>query len=529
MTSHPKGLSRSLLILCLLALVALMSACTKSPEEVRAWMRDKRAPVKMTEFIQNKNFKLESKVEAVMVLVERQNSTVLPDALKEPLKTEEINRIVAGVIPRLEALLSSDRDSYETRVKDASYYLLTLEINDENRAALIGFIRDWLHSDNFFLPMEKAGRVEHQRLFEVLGSESLPIYRWAIDKKLTEYDEALAKEHAKEEELKAKGEKYKIVSRPSDTITATLSSTLQSLEALKLSGSNDMAAELFLERIEKTYPNMPRAYVLPFASNPSAKLLPMARRIATDPEYKNVNLNYFKDVMFATYYRNVQKKAGAEVCEDIVKNDRTGYSRWDCMDLLAIERGRDGFAPLIMSIPNDYGILKTPDDHPTLLANPTMTFWNSLRVFCSHLPATFNNQVPLDVFRTLMVKGTTVTRMLSMACLSTVGVESDVALLNTQASSREDIRGWGMQVSTMGELAGFTSALLEKRIAMQKAEAAKPEAAKPEAAKPEAAKPEAAKPDAAKPDAAKPDAAKPDAAKSDETKSAEAPAPVPAS
>ena len=142
MTSHPKGLSRSLLILCLLALVALMSACTKSPEEVRAWMRDKRAPVKMTEFIQNKNFKLESKVEAVMVLVERQNSTVLPDALKEPLKTEEINRIVAGVIPRLEALLSSDRDSYETRVKDASYYLLTLEINDENRAALIGFLRD---------------------------------------------------------------------------------------------------------------------------------------------------------------------------------------------------------------------------------------------------------------------------------------------------------------------------------------------------------------------------------------------------
>ena len=78
--------------------------------------------------------------------------------------------------------------------------------------------------------------------------------------------------------------------------------------------------------------------------------------------------------------------------------------------------------------------------------------------------------------------------------------------------------------STMGELAGFTSALLEKRIAMQKAEAAKPEAAKPEAAKAEAAKPEAAKPDAAKPDAAKPEAAK-----SDETKSAEAPAPVPAS
>ena len=45
---------RSLLILCLLCIVLCLSACTKSPADVRAWMKDKRAPGKLKEFIQNK-------------------------------------------------------------------------------------------------------------------------------------------------------------------------------------------------------------------------------------------------------------------------------------------------------------------------------------------------------------------------------------------------------------------------------------------------------------------------------------------
>lgn len=466
---------RSFVLLFLIAVVACLSACTKSPDEVREWMRDKRAPQKMQEFIQNKRFSLESKIEAVMVLTERQNGPNLPEALGDPLKTDEMNQIVAGVIERYKQMLSTqeEKDINETKIKDASYYLLKLELNDDNRNALLGFIRDWLSSENFFLPIEKAGRVEQQRLFEVLGTDALPIFKSALERKIADFETALAKEKAKEDELKAKGEQYRIISKPSDKIMTAIATTLTTLEGLKLPGSNDIIAKMFLENIEKNYPNMQRVYVLPFASNPSELLLPMAKRIITDPEYKNENLNYYKDVLLASYYRNVQKKAGAEICTELLQSDKTGYIRWDCLEILTVDRGRDGFASLIQSIPNDYATLKTPEDHPTLVSQPTMTLWNSMRVYCSYLPTAFNNQVPLEVFRQLLTKGTTVTRILSSACLLTLGNESDVELLKSLKTNRDSVKGWGLQISTMGELANYAGAVLEKQLAAKKAAEAK--------------------------------------------------------
>lgn len=461
------NITRAIMCLLIVLMAAAFSACTKSPEQVREWIQDKRAPVKMKEFIQNPRFSLESKIEAVMVLTERSNCVELPDALGEPLKTDEVNQIVAGVIPRMDALLA-EKPAYETKVKDAAYYLLDLDLNDENRDALMKYLRNWLDSDNFFLSAEKAGRVEQKRLFERLGAESLPIYKTALEKTLNQFEEALKKEADKEAELNKQGKKFKVVSRPSDRLTTTISTTLSSLEALKLPGASDMVAQMFLKRIEAKYPNMPRTYVLPFASNPSALLLPMAKRIVTDPEYKNETLNYYKDVMLQTYYRNVQKKAGSEVCTTLIQTDRTGYIRWDCLELLTIDKGREGFAALIQTLPADYASLAVPADHPVFVSEPSRTFWNSLRLYCAYLPKNLNNQVPLDVFRQLVSKGTMTTRMLSMACLSTLGNESDVALLASFADEKTDIKEWGMQVSTVGELANFTSALLEKRLAMMK-------------------------------------------------------------
>lgn len=473
-------------LLFLIVLTAAISACTKSPEEVREWKFDKRAPQKMQEFIQNKRFSLESKIEAVIVLTERQNSLNLPDALGDPLKTDEMNRIVAGVIERYKSMMETEegKDMNGTKIKDASYYLLKLELDDSNRAELLGFIRNWLNSENFFLPLEKAGRVEQTRLFEVLGTDSLPIFKAALQKKITAFEEALVKEKAKEDELKAKGENYKIISRPSDKIMTTIASTLTTLETLKLPGSNDMVATMFLEAIEKSYPNMQRVYVLPFSSNPSELLMPMAQKILTDPEYKNETLNYYKDVLLANYYRNVQKEAGAKLCTDLLQNDRTGYIRWDCLEILTNDRGREGFAALIQSIPNNYELLKTPADHPTLVAQPTMTLWNSMRVYCNYLPTAFNNQVPLDVFRQLLTKGATVTRILSAACLLTLGEESDVGLLKSMRTSRDSIKDWGMQVTTMGELNYYAGSVLEKQLEYKKAQEAKKaeEAAKKAAA-----------------------------------------------
>jgi len=448
----------------LISALLLGAGCSQSPEDVRAWMRDKRAPVKMREFIQSERNPLESKVEAVMVLLERNNSTDIPPALGEPLKVDELNRIVAGAIVRMQALLDKDRPNYETRVKDAAYAMAQLEVNEENRAALLDFIHQWLDSDNFFLPISKSGRVEQRRLFEVLGAESLTIYQKAIRRKLDQLVAAVKEETAAEEEARAAGKKIRVLVRPSDQISETLSSTLASLEALKLPGSGDMVAGLFIEFIEATYPDMPRGLVLPFSGNASAKLIPIARRILTDPNYQNETLNYFKNVMLATYYRNVQKKEGVAVCTELLQTDRTGYVRWDCLEILTIDAGRAGLAALLRTIPDNYEVLAIPADHPTLLARPAMSFWNSLLVYCSHLPHFLNGTPPLDVFHEMAKEGPMVGRILSMACLTTLGGQSDVEFLLSLGREKTAMNNWGMQITTTGELATYTANTLNNRL-----------------------------------------------------------------
>jgi len=448
----------------LISALFLGAGCSQSPEDVRAWMRDKRAPVKMREFIQSERNPLASKVEAVMVLVERNNSTDIPVALGEPLKVDELNRIVAGAIVRMQALLDTDRSNYETRIKDASYAMAQLEVNEENRAALLAFIHQWLDGDNFFLPISRSGRVEQRRLFEALGAESLTVYQNALRRKLDQLLGAVKEEVAAEEEAKAAGRKIRVLVRPSDQIAETLSSTLASLEALKLPGASEMVAGLFIEYIEATYPDMPRALALPFSSNTSAKLLPVARRIVMDPNYQNETLNYFKSVMLATYYRNVQKKVGVEVCTELMQTDRTGYLRWDCLEVLTIDAGRDGLATLLLTIPDSYEALAAPADHPTLLARPAMTFWNSLLVYCSHLPHFLNGPPPLDLFRQKAKEGPMVGRILSMACLTTLGGQSDVEFLVSLGREKTAMNNWGMQITTTGELATYTANTLNNRL-----------------------------------------------------------------
>ena len=493
---------RSLLITCLLLIALILSACSKSPEDVRAWIKDKRAPVKMKEFIQNNRNPLESKIEAVMVLTERGNCLEIPDALGGNIKTDELNRIVSGVIKRMQALIDDSKPETlfvnETRVKDAAYYLLKLEINDDNRADLTAFVRNWLDGDNFFLETSKAGRVEQNRLFELLGTESLEIYKKAITQKMNELEAALKKEAEQEAELIAKGEKFKVTYKPSDGITNTIANMLTNLEALKLPGSGEMIASMFIERIEAQYPEMPRAYVLPFRSNTSERLIAVANRIVNDPNYKSDTLNYYKDVMFVTYYRNVQKKAGIDVCTSLIQSDRTGYTRWDCLEILTAAKGREGFAQLLQSLPDDPAILLTPADHPTLLAQPNLNFWNSIRSYCAHLPTLLNNQVPLDLFRQLVTKGSMVNRIISMACLATLGNESDVELLAAMRPEKTDIKGYGMQVFTAGDLAYYSSVLLAKRLENAKiAEAKEAEKKAKEAEKQAPAAAAEARPEAA--------------------------------
>ena len=76
------------------------------------------------------------------------------------------------------------------------------------------------------------------------------------------------------------------------------------------------------------------------------------------------------------------------------------------------------------------------------------------------------------------------TRILSAACLLPLGEESDVGLLKSMRTSRDSIKDWGMQVTTMGELNYYAGSVLEKQLEYKKAQEAKKaeEAAKKAAA-----------------------------------------------
>ena len=465
---------RGILYALIVLLMLLSGACTKSPDQVRAWMRDKRAPQKMSEFIHNEHFSLESKIEALMVLIERNNIYDIETALGSPLKPDELNRIVAGAIARMDKLLE-DNENYQTKCKDAAYILIKMDaVNDENREHLLTYVTSWLNNDsNFFIAIAKAGRIEQKRLLELLGKDSLPIFQKALRHKLDQLYEALVEEEKLIAEAKAANKKIKRIVRSSDMYTQKISETLSMLHELNLEGGDDMVADLFIAEINARYPNMPKVLALPFSMNESPKFLALAKKIITDPEYKNETLNYFKNVILMTYYPKIQKKSGVAICTELIQSDRTGYIRWDCLDILTEDAGRTKLASLLQTIPNSYDVLKIPEDHPTLQAHASMTFWNSLLVYCSHLPATLNNQVPLEVFRQLADKGpTTITRILSMACLSVNGTEEDVAFLQGLVKDKTPLNNWGMAVPTLGSLANYTSKTLDARVKAAAAKAA---------------------------------------------------------
>ena len=469
MKEHPMKSNRAQrgLLYVLMTLLMLMScACTKSPKEVREWIRDKRAPEKMKLFIHNEHFSLDSKIEALMVLIERNNIYDIEAALGSPLKTDEMNQIVAGAILRMDKLLE-ENTNYQTKIKDAAYILVKMDaVNDSNRDHLLTYIKTWLSDDaNFFIAIAKAGRIEQKRLLELLGKDALPIFQKALTNKLNQLYSALDEEEKLIAEAKAANKKIKRVVRSSDLYTQKISETLTMLHELSIEGGDDMVADLFIAEINARYPNMPKALALPFSMNESPKLLTLAKKILVDPEYKNETLNYFKNVILMTYYPKIQKKPGVAVCTELIQSDRTGYIRWDCLDILTADAGRTGLAALLQTIPNSYDALKIPEDHPTLLAHASMTFWNAMLVYCSHLPATLNHQVPLEVFHQLAEKGTTtITRILSMACISVNGSESDVTFLEGLVKDRTSLNNWGMAVTTLGQLANYTSKTLDARL-----------------------------------------------------------------
>ena len=437
------------LICCLLALFFVLTACQKTPEDIRAWQHDKRCPQKMKLFVEDEKSSLEVQTEALMVEIDRSEGPKIPEIFAN-IPIERMDRIVAAAIPRLSEMMDSDNFHKMTLVKDGSYYLRQFPLNEENTDALNDLIVRWFagqNGDNFFVPLDKVGRVEQRRLFERLGTASLPVFQNAFVKLFAELD---------------KTGPNPVASR---AIQQDMNSALDDLNSLKLEGANDFIADIFVEQINKHYPDLALVYAVPFKSNPSDKLVPVAERITQDPNYSNPYLNEMKNAILFNYYPNVRPQEGIEVYKKIIKGDRTGMARWNAAEQLTKALGKNSVETFLNLLPDDITVLDMPADHPQAKEyTPGSFFWYQSEIYCRSVTANTNNQVPLDVFRKYASAGRTVERLVSIICLSYIGTAQDQELLNSLGTDNTSMANWNLATAqTIGDFAKIAAAAFPSR------------------------------------------------------------------
>jgi hypothetical protein len=426
-------------------LVLAVTACEKTPEDVRKWEKDKRAPQKMKEFILGET-STEVKVEAATILIEKGLSSNLIAIFKE-LSGEQRALVVEQLITRIDEMIKSEKFGLAVRGKDAAYYLANANPSDEQKERLHGQLVTWVDGDNFWCPLEKVGDVDQLKLFQEVGVKGLP----AIEKALNStFDEMYKSENAATFEKRSEG----------------LLATLNMIEDLNLPETEELVAKIFVERAEKAWPKLDEIYAYPFLGNKSLSLLPLAERILLDPDYKNDKLNAIRDVLINTYYRTTQRQSGVQACTKVVREDRSGSLRWMCAQTLLELTKEAAIEHVFMAIPDDPVALQLPADHPNASAFPTKpeaNFWFEAGSFCRAVGPMLAYKVPVEKFRSYLTGTRTVERLLAMECLSYHGTEADLESINALATETTDLSAWNAEQKTMGEYATALAAVWAER------------------------------------------------------------------
>ncbi|MFA5623878.1 MAG: hypothetical protein WC966_02315 [Bradymonadales bacterium] len=420
-------------------------ACSKTPEDVRAWLKDKRAPAKMQEFIESKHSE-DVKVEAVMVLVERGQADKIPDAVNK-LQSDERNKVAKKVSSRLVQLMESGNETSEMRAKDGAFYMRRLDLDEEIAKELNAVMLSWISKDdNFFRPIDRVGRVEQKRIFESVGPASLPVFIGIFEDMFAELNE--------------KGPDI----NESIDVQKRMQNALKDLDGLKVAGANDAIAKLFAKNFEAAYPNLADIYGAPFINNNSEILIPLAKKVMLDKDYTNNYLNALRDIVVNDYYNNIQTKEGIAICSQTIIDDKSGFLRWMCVDLLTQKLGKDSVKQILTSLPDSKEDIEIPEDHPLVGTFKKGEFtWFEFESYCRALSFNLNNQVPLDVLRQFASNGRRVERMLSMMCLSFNGAQSDKQFLESLRNDRTDISSWGTNARTLGDFAMVCATLFDER------------------------------------------------------------------
>lgn len=496
-------------ILLLLCFVAL-SACDVTVEDVQKWEKTTEGLEKMREFVLTPKNTFEVKLEALHILIKRNESHVLPELLTNLNNTELREALITQLIPRLEAMLTTEGNHhFQTTAKDAARYLALQTIDPEKKKRLQQIMISWVNLGNYQCPDQSSGQVTTRDIIATLGPDALQIVEPELKKRLDDYSRWVENAAAQQQKLSAES---------LSNLTTKILGVLLDSQMVNTPEADDRVATLIDEFTRKRYPDVPEFVSFVFTAegfeplkeqgdgrvlkaNKSTKLLDLAEFVLkTNPEsYKFLYTELLKYIILWEYFPKIAATLPARdgklplnqasnTCLNIIQQQNAGvaFARWQCLMFLGRTRmnvkkeDRVNIIELgFESIPDDPALLHIPDDHPFTQTAPDSGLPNfssysflveSIDNFCAMLGEFHNDSgkpldmkdlgtrfVPMDQIRKYLNGKRTIEQIMAMRCLFLHGAKDDLVTLrafNAEGVVPVDISAWRIEsYSTLGELA----------------------------------------------------------------------------
>ena len=189
------GWTIKIMMLCSAAAVVL-AGCKVDSDDVQYWKDTVKGPSRLAAVIGSNHYAPELRTEAALAIVEMERTDVdalalLKDSLDD-LRSEdpEVSQtIVAGMVPRLQALLSAESDAngngpdpMQVRAKDAAYMVIPYA-PEATREELVRSVLRWYSAD--FEGRSLAGDYSAEQVTRALGAEAAGQLVDALHEKMT--------------------------------------------------------------------------------------------------------------------------------------------------------------------------------------------------------------------------------------------------------------------------------------------------------------------------------------------------------
>ncbi|MGB5283730.1 MAG: hypothetical protein WBN29_04420, partial [Polyangiales bacterium] len=188
------GWTTKLVVLCSVAGL-LLAGCKVDSDDVQQWKETVKGPTRLRAVIGSDRYSPELRTEAALAIVEMDRNDI--DALSILSKAfDELQRqdraisetIVGGMIPRLQALLSTEPDPeapgpdpVQVRAKDAAYMVIPYA-PEGSRNELIRAVVGWYSAD--FEGRSLAGDYSAEQVTRALGAEAAGMLVDALHEKM---------------------------------------------------------------------------------------------------------------------------------------------------------------------------------------------------------------------------------------------------------------------------------------------------------------------------------------------------------